>query len=427
MDLTLNGTAPNRTYIELRLVKFTAAGRGKNETLSMKANDDGETFTVTSGRTGVRAGRNKAVSTVYPMEDWEYFYSNKVRMGYTVTKTEELERREIKKSGEYLSIRDPQVQDLVSILLTAANQVMEEQYSVTLDDISDEMLSLGQNILTELAKAGDKVSVAEFNNHLLQLWTAIPRPAKNLAKMKVSMKSEYQEKIQKEQELLDFLVSMLRGNRSEVSGKTILDANGLDIRPVTKDEEKMLKDKMAGDRARYLRAWKVNNRATDAAFNAYVANHPSCQKEDGISHLFHGSGTENFWSILCTGLYLNPQGVVISGKAFGHGLYFAPKAKKSIGYTSSMGSGWRRGNSDKAYLAVFQVATGNIYDIYRNGGSGYGNCPDNYEELQQRQPDADCLWAYSRESCSNSYLQNDEVIVYREDQATIEYLIEFSA
>ena len=32
-----------------------------------------------------------------------------------------------------------------------------------------------------------------------------------------------------------------------------------------------------------------------------------------------------------------------------------------------------------------------------------------------------------RSTYGNSYLCNDEVIVYREDQATIKYLIEFSA
>lgn len=422
-------SVPNHTFIELRLVKFTAAGRGRNETITMKADENGETFTVTSGRTGVRAGRDKAVSNKYPMNEWDGFFAAKMRFGYTITKTQELAKKELRSQGEYKALEDKGVKDLVNILLTAANEVMEEEYSVSLEDISDEMLVLGQKILSELAESRDDISVAEFNTKLLQLWTAIPRPAKNLSKMKVSSKGEYEGKLAKEQELLDFLVSTLRKNETS-SGKnqTILEANGIDVRCVTPEEEKILKDKMGEDRARYVRAWRVSNKSKEKDFQSYVDTHPSCQKEGGISHLFHGSGTENFWSIFRTGLYLNPQGVRISGKAFGHGLYFAPKARKSIGYTSSCGSYWRKGDKSIGYLAVFKVATGNIYDIYRNGGSGYGHkCPDNYKQLQEIQEGADCLWAYSRDTCPESYLINDEVIVYREDQAAIEYLIEFSA
>lgn len=101
-----------------------------------------------------------------------------------------------------------------------------------------------------------------------------------------------------------------------------------------------------------------------------------------------------------------------------------PYAKKSIGYTSSYGSYWEHGDASKGYLAVFKVATGNIYDVY---GEGNGKAPHNYEDFYEDHPDKDCCWAYSRSTYGNSYLCNDEVIIYREDQATIKYLIEFSA
>ena len=418
---------PNHSFIEMRLVKFTATGVGKNETLTMKNVGNGY-FSVTTGRTGVRVGRNKAVTKYLPIGEWDSFFEQKLQFGYQVTKTEEMEKKELRKEGEYKAITDEDVRDIVNILLNAANQVMEEEYSVSMDDISDDMLILGQQILIELSEKGTNISVAEFNNKLLKLWTAIPRPAKKLSQMKVSSKEEYKDKLVKEQELLDFLLSALRGKGTlKNTDGTILEANGLLWEKVTAEEENMLRDKMGSERARYIRAWKVTNKETEKKFEGYIKSHESCQKEDGISHLFHGSGTENFWSIITNGLYLNPQGVVISGKAFGHGLYFAPRAKKSIGYTSSYSAYWKTGNSDKAYLAVFKVATGNIFDIYAAGGRGYGDCPDNYDDLQKYQKDADCLWAVNRNKNSNSPLVNDEVIVYREEQATIEYLIEFAS
>ena len=46
---------------------------------------------------------------------------------------------------------------------------------------------------------------------------------------------------------------------------------------------------------------------------------------------------------------------------FGNGIYFANKAAKSLGYTSSRGSYWARGNSNVAYLALFEVRSGIEY------------------------------------------------------------------
>ncbi|MCR4658518.1 MAG: hypothetical protein K5770_20155, partial [Lachnospiraceae bacterium] len=49
-------------------------------------------------------------------------------------------------------------------------------------------------------------------------------------------------------------------------------------------------------------------------------------KKKGISHLFHGSKTENWFNIVKTGLVIDPEkfGVAICGKAYGYGTYFAP-------------------------------------------------------------------------------------------------------
>ena len=62
--------------------------------------------------------------------------------------------------------------------------------------------------------------------------------------------------------------------------------------------------------------------------------------------LWHGSRNENWMSIISNGLILNPN-AVITGKMFGQGIYFAPKSRKSFGYTSYDGSYWARGNSKR--------------------------------------------------------------------------------
>lgn len=63
------------------------------------------------------------------------------------------------------------------------------------------------------------------------------------------------------------------------------------------------------------------------------------------------------------GPLLRPQGVIITGKAFGNGIYFAPRAKKSIGYSSLRGAYWTGGMQNKGYLAVYKVLFKNQKDV----------------------------------------------------------------
>ena len=136
-----------------------------------------------------------------------------------------------------------------------------------------------------------------------------------------------------------------------------------------------------------------------------------------IKKLFwHGSRTENWWNILRTGLVLRPTNVVINGKMFGYGIYFAPKARKSVGYTSLRNSYWAKGTSNYGFLALCEVAYGKPYDVYDEQRDM------TWERLQRVAPGCSSLHAHAGPS-----LRNDEVIVYKEDQVTIKYLVELKA
>ena len=76
-----------------------------------------------------------------------------------------------------------------------------------------------------------------------------------------------------------------------------------------------------------------------------MESHPGCVKK----FLWHGSKNENWLNILGTGLKLNPN-ATITGKMFGKGIYFAPSATKSAGYTSMTGSYWANGRSNRAFM-----------------------------------------------------------------------------
>ena len=147
-----------------------------------------------------------------------------------------------------------------------------------------------------------------------------------------------------------------------------------------------------------------------------------CSKEHlsenhGVDYLFHGSKHQNWWSILTNGLTTNPIGVVITGKAYGQGTYFAPDAIKSLGYTSKADAKYGGGHESTGFMAIYKVATGNRYDG-RLGTDGQLN----WEKLQKIQPGAHCTWA----ECRYSGFQMDEVIVYRNEQSTIWGLLELA-
>ena len=146
---------PNHTYIKLRLVKSNAAN-GKNETIIMQANDDGKTFSIIKGDTGRRYGRRapKKIPVVYSMEAWDDYSWDKINKDWRVKGLEETKEKTIeKRQGDFTGV-DPDVKDVLEILLGAANKVIEEQYSINIEDIPDEDLKRGQEIITELSQAG---------------------------------------------------------------------------------------------------------------------------------------------------------------------------------------------------------------------------------------------------------------------------------
>ena len=148
---------------------------------------------------------------------------------------------------------------------------------------------------------------------------------------------------------------------------------------------------------------------------AFMASNPGCKTK----LFFHGSKNENFWSILKNGLLLNPN-ATITGKLLGNGIYFADKAIKSYNYTSLRGTTWAHGNDNVGYLAIFAVALdlSNVYEVtsYNEISTCHGMT---WDKLQKIKPNATYVFAHK-----GSYLKENEICIYRDDQCTIRYLVE---
>ena len=372
----------------------------------------------------VEYGRVDATKTTryYPMSKWTAQISSKIKKGYQdVTDLKKDLVEEISSANPespYKEIENEAVRMIVDKLQRLAHETIQKNYTVKASAVTQDMVDAAQKIIDILANSNS--TIEEFNKTLLELFTVIPRKMGNVRDYLANDTTDFAKIISKEQDLLDVMRGQIyiKSENEPVESvekkqQTILEEFGLQMEEATADDIAMIKTLMNESAGKFRKAWRVTNVKTQGRFDKFVADNDI--KDTKL--LFHGSRSENFWSIIKNGLVLRPTNAVITGKMFGYGCYYAPKCAKSIGYTSLSGSYWARGGNNTAYMALFDVAYGIPYDVY-NFDSKYYNL--NYEKLQQFQPGANCLHAHA----DKGMLRNDEIVVYKEDQMTIKYLIE---
>lgn len=372
----------------------------------------------------VEYGRIDATKTItrYPINKWESQIKNKLKKGYVdVTDLKQDLVEEISSTNPdspYKEIENKAIKTIVDKLQSLAKDTINRNYTVKASTVTSDMINAAQTTINELAN--NNSSVEEFNDILLKLFMIIPRRMGNVADYLASSKDDFGKIISKEQDLLDVMKGQVyikpiveASSPVDKKDKTILEEFGLVFEEVNKNDVALIKTLMNESANKFRNAWKVTNLQTQERFDKFV-------KDNNITNtklLFHGSRSENFWSIIKTGLVLRPTNAVITGKMFGFGCYYAPKCAKSIGYTSLSGSYWARGGSNVAYMALFDVAYGVPYNVYEFNSKYYDLT---YDKLQKFQPGANCLHAHA----DKGMLRNDEIVVYKEDQMTIKYLIE---
>ena len=394
------------------LVMVTASA---NNNKYYKQIPHGDTWTAEYGRIGSSSQRRE-----YPMSQWNSKYNEKIRKGYVDQSdlVEDLIQVQKPKQSEYKEIENKVIAEIVERLQTMAKQAISDNYTISSNKVTQAMVDEAQEILTGLLDIPD---VDTFNDMLLKLFTVIPRRMGNVKDYLVKSTEDFAKIIQREQDLLDVMRGQVvqkqimddaKDNDDNKNENTILEQLGLEFDECNDKDIAVIKDALGSCADRFYKAWKVKNVKTQERFEKFV-------KENNIKNtklFFHGSRNENWWSIINTGLVLKPTNAVITGKMFGYGIYYAPKARKSLGYTSLDGSYWVRGNSKSGFMALMDVAYGKPYDVY-SFDSKYYNF--NYDRLQEACNGANCLHAHE-----GSMLRNDEIIVYKEDQCTIRYLIE---
>ena len=374
----------------------------------------GDRWTAEYGRIGSTPQRKD-----YSMSCWDKKYNEKIKKGYVdqTDLVEDLIQVEKTKESEYKEIENKVIAEIVERLQAMARKAISDNYTISSNKVTQAMVNEAQDILTSLLTID---TVEKFNDTLLILFTTIPRKMSNVRDFLAKTDKDFSEIIQKEQDLLDVMKGQVVQKQiteeikedTQKSENTILEQLGLVFEECDINDIATIKAALGEISHKFYRAWKVKNIQTQKKFDDFV----KLNEIKDTRLLFHGSRNENWWSIINSGLVLKPTNAVITGKMFGYGIYFAPKARKSLGYTSLDGSYWAHGNSNSGFMALMNVAYGKPYDVH-SFDSKYYNF--NYSSLQNACSGANCLHAHE-----GSMLRNDEIIVYKEEQCTIKYLVE---
>ena len=378
---------------------------------------EGDQFRVEYGRVDATK-----TTTYYPISKWESQIKSKLKKGYQdVTDLKKDLVEEISATNPespYKEIENAAIRAIVDKLQSLARDTFRKNYTVKASAVTQDIVDAAQKVIDELANNNSTLN--EFNDTLLKLFTIIPRKMGNVRDYLANTTEDFAKIISTEQDLLDVMrgqiyvkPDVVESTNEPKKGQTILEELGLEFEEVTNDDIALIKALMNESAGKFRKAWRVKNLKTQKRFDKFV-------EDNNINDprlLIHGSRSETYWSIIKTGMVLRPTNAVITGKMFGYGCYYAPKCAKSIGYTSLSGSYWAHGGNNTAYMALFDVAYGTPYDVY-NFDSKYYNL--DYDKLQQFKQGANCLHAHA----DRGMLRNDEIVVYKEDQMTIKYLIE---
>ena len=399
-------------YSPKHLVMVTAGGN-HNKYYDMEPN--GDIWIAKYGRVG-----SGSQTRTYSKSQFEKKYNEKIHKGYVdqTDLVQDLITADTPKvKSPYKDIENPAIAEIVDRLQSMARKVISENYTVSSNKVTQAMVDEAQSIITGLLNITD---LEQFNQELLKLFTTIPRKMYSVRDYTAKQSEDFNKIIQREQDLLDVMKGQIyqKPEIKEVEDdtpkidKTILETLGLEFDECNADDIATIKVALGSCADKFRRAWKVKNIKTQTRFDDFVKdNHIK-----DVRLLFHGSRNENWWSIIQSGLVLRPTNAVITGNMFGIGTYFAPSARKSLGYTSLSGSYWAKGNSASGFMALMSVAYGKPYDVYSFNSDFYNL---NYDRLQKKCLGANCLHAHA-----GNMLRNDEIVIYKEEQSTIKYLVE---
>lgn len=408
--------------------------QGHNKVYKMTKTSD-SSFTAEWGRVG-----GSMASKDYPLSKWNSTYTSKIKKGYVDRSdlmTDIIEDSKVNSSDtvssldEFSAIKCLSVREIIKRLFDFSNKVIQASYRVSSEQVTQAMVDTAQKYIDELSNKYNSLSVTEFNTILNNLFITIPRKMGYVKDYLASDNESFTKIIEREQELLDTMRGQVykkvekhynddpNTNEKDLNSEpiSILDKMGITMEDASEEDVAKIKKAMGDAANKFYKAWRVSNKETEEKYKKFVEeNHIG-----NVKLTCHGSRNQNWFNILKTGLKIRPAGAITTGNMFGYGCYWSNPEKwhgvaKSIGYTS-LGGYWTKDYQNCGFIAFFECALGDTLDVYSFDSKYYNFTLDS---LKKEKKSAWSLFAHG----GTGMLQNDEIIVYHENQMTIRYLVE---
>ena len=361
----------------------------------------------------VKYGRvdQSCIEITKPISQWSSLVKSKVKKGYVdvtefvaVVKDDKQQSNNIIYTQELYDIFLKKMMDYRDGLVSAT-------YTVKATQVTRRQLEQAQLYINDLAQVGEDYDTQHVNDLLLKLYTVIPRYMRKVQDYLLP-NITLNKLVEQEQDKLDALSSQviedIDKNIEACTDKPTINtiANTLNITiEVIKDCPEDIKyiTKQLGNKIKGL--FKVGIPKHKDKFKSYIESNAQRQNNN-CRHLIHGTRCSSVIPIIEQGMKIRPSGNYhFSGKVYGDGVYFSEVTSKSLGYT---------GYDNDKVLLIYKVFVGNPY-VYKGWyrGNDFNLC---YDELKQRGYDSTFVEA-------GNGLLNSEIIVYKEEQCYLEYII----
>lgn len=370
---------------------------------------------------GSMRGIGREKSCYYKNSMYWIKYYEKINKGY-VDNSDAYVEKESAPAVKIPGIRLPEKTSVVNALSQKLYNLLSNS-SIQLIKRSVKVMHVTQGMVTDSKKYLNQLyetkNLEEFNKILLKLCMVCPRRVWDMKDLMAKDKKDIVKVLEREEDLVTAMEGLLLKQQTISTEDTTEKSNtnpdpfkelGVEVSEASNEDIKkvysMLPDNL---KQKVSTVYKIKCEAHAKRFEEY------CNK-NGITqtkYLWHGSRNENWLSIIKLGLLLKPN-AQITGKMFGNGIYFAPKAQKSWGYTSG---GYWTGESLKGFamMGVYETAYGNPY---------HPTPSENWKFTQSflKSHNKNCVHAEGG-TCN---LRNDEIIFYDEGAMCLRYVVEFS-
>lgn len=414
--------------------EFGSQGHNKYYTMI----PEGNSFTVKYGRVG-----SSEQTRTYPISQWNKKLNEKLKKGYTeisdlmsdVINDSEITEDSTEKD-RFSSIAIESIREVIKRLYEYANNMVTSSYRVSSTVVTQDQIDTAQKQIDFISSNYNDWDLKKFNTELKNLFKILPRKMKTVKEYLAQDMGEdtIQKIIMREQDTLDSLAGMVYVPKSlqksegieqpeeQKTERNILQEMGIEMEETSVEEDEMLKKLMGDSADKFYRAWKVTNKEAEKRYQDFIEKHNIVKSK----LLCHGSRNANWFNILKLSLMIRPSNAIYTGSLLGDAIYMSNPENynggviKSIRY-SSLNGYWSGEYQNCGFIAFFDVATGNSYDIY-SFDSKYHSY--NLEKLQKDCPGAWSLHLHGAGHGGISTVINDEITVYNKDQVSIRYLVE---